>query len=123
MEAVDTLVHAAYMAAKVVSRLKKEPRYGVTYIRQWRTHRVLSLEQLAERVGLTHASLSRVERGLQPYNQDMLEALASALGTDVVSLLIRDPTDPDGIWTVWDQAKPAQRNQIVEIAKAVLRTA
>lgn len=115
-------VHPAYMAqAKVVSRLKPDPLYGSTYIRAWRTHRGLTLEQLAERVGVTHATLSRIERGKQPYNQVLLESLADALQTDAASLLIRDPEDPDGIWSLWDRAGPGTRRQLVDIAKTLLK--
>lgn len=123
-------VHPVYMAPKsnlavkerVVSRLKPDPKYGKTFIRDWRTFRALTLEQLAERVDVTHATLSRIERGLQPYNQALLEALADALATDTASLLIRDPRDPTGIWSIWDRANQGQRRQIVEIAETLLRT-
>ena len=37
------------------------------------------------------ALVSRIETGRQPYTQDYLEALASVLQTDLVSLLTRDP--------------------------------
>lgn len=101
--------------------------YRRTFIRQWRDHRGLTLEQLADRVGgdlggFTHASLSRIERGLQPYSQALLEAIADALMTDVPSLLTRDPEDPEGIWSIWDQAKPGERKMIVELAKTVRKT-
>lgn len=83
----------------------------------------MTLEQVGENVGLSHAQLGRIERGLQPYNQELLEALADLFGTDPASLLMRDPTDPDGIWTIWDQAKPGtQREMIVDLAKTVLKT-
>ena len=84
----------------------------------------MSLEKLADIVGeatgqgFTHASLSRIERGLQPYSQPILEAIADALGTDPASLLMRDPDEP-GIWSVWEQAKPGDRQKIVEIAKTI----
>ena len=117
----ESSVHHVYMAKKVTPRFR-EPLYRITFIRQWREYRGLTLERLAERVGTTHASLSRIERGLQPYGQELLESLASALQTDVASLLMRDPTDPDGIWSIWDQAKPGERRQIVEIAKALIKT-
>jgi transcriptional regulator with XRE-family HTH domain len=116
-----TALHHAYMAKRVTSRPRK-PQWRKTFIREWREHRQLTLEQLAERVGTTHATLSRVERGLIPYSQAMLEALAEALQTEPASLLIRNPTDPEGIWSVWDQAKPGQKQTIVEIAKTVLKT-
>ena|SRR3990167_4661010 len=106
---------------RVKPRPKRQPRKN--YIREWRKfHDNLSLERLAARIGTSHASLSRVERGLQPWNEGLLWGLAEALGTDPVSLLIRDPTDPEGIWSIWDQAKPAQRKQIVEVARTLLKT-
>jgi hypothetical protein len=63
-----------------------------------------------------------LERGLRGYTQDMLEALAEALTTDPASLLMRDPSDPEAIWSIWDQAKPGERRRIVEVAKALIRT-
>jgi transcriptional regulator with XRE-family HTH domain len=98
-------------------------QYRRTFIRQWRLHRGLTLERLAERVGTTHASLSRIERGIQPYAQPLLEAIAEALQTDPASLIMRNPADPEDIWSVWDHAKPGQRRQIIEIAKTLLKTA
>ena len=104
----------------VVSRLKRP--YRPTFIRNWRAHRNLTLAQLAQRIGTTHATLSRIERGLQPYNQLLLEAIAEALQTDPASLLMRNPDDPEGIWSVWENAKEGQRRQIVEIAKTLVKT-
>lgn len=83
---------------------------------------MLTQEALAERLNMSAANLSRVETGRQPYTQDLLEALADALRTDPASLLMRNPNDPEAIWTIWDQAKPGQRRQIVEIAKTLLKT-
>jgi transcriptional regulator with XRE-family HTH domain len=121
MERLASSVHPPYMKQK-----PKPPQFrrqfAPTFIRQWREHRGLTLEQLASRIGTTHASLSRVERGLQPYNQPLLEAVAEALRTDAASLIMRNPADPEGIWSVWDNAKPAERRQIVEIAKTLLKT-
>lgn len=111
-----------YMAPKKVRPRPKAPQYRRTFIRQWREHRGLTLEQLADRVETTHASLSRIERGRQPYSQALLEALAEALQTDPPSLLMRNPQDPEGIWSIWDQAKPGERQMIVDIAKTVVKT-
>lgn len=112
-----------YMAAKKVQPRFRKPQFRKTFIRHWREHRGLTLEQLAERVGTTHASLSRIERGKQPYSQPLLEAVAEALQTDPASLLMRNPQDPEGIWTVWDQAKTGeQRKMIVDIARTVVKT-
>jgi transcriptional regulator with XRE-family HTH domain len=121
MYAHSGAVHPVYMARKVTPRFKRQPRYRPTFIRQWRESIPLTLEQLAERVGTTHASLSRIERGIQPYSQELLEAIASALGTDAATLIMREPGEP-GIWSIWDQAKPGERQMIVDIAKTIVKT-
>jgi transcriptional regulator with XRE-family HTH domain len=72
---------------------------------------------------MTPAHISMLERGQRGYTQGTLEAVAAALQTDVASLLIRDPTDSEAIWTIWDRAKPAQRHQLVEIAKTLFSAA
>src|SRR5204863_9937591 len=79
-----------------------------TFFKEWRDHRGLSQERLAERLDTSVASVSRIETGKQPYTQDYLEALAAALQTDPASLLMRDPSDPDAIWTIWDNAKQGE---------------
>jgi transcriptional regulator with XRE-family HTH domain len=108
------------MAKQVKPRFKRKT-FRRTFIRQWRKHRNLTLAQVADRVGTTHATLSRIERGVQPYNQPLLEAIADALQTDPASLLMRNPEDPDGIWTVWENAEPAIRRQIIAIAQTLLK--
>ena len=100
-----------------------------TFIREWRKHRHLTLEQLSSRLqelgqaDMGPSALSMLERGQRGYTQQSLEAIANALSTDVASLLIRDPSDPDAIWSVWDHAKPGERKMIVDIAKTVIKTA
>lgn len=121
-------VHHVYMANKARPRFKQQARYRRTFIREWRESRDMTLETLAERVGekiggMTHASLSRIERGLQPYSQAILEAIAEELTNgDVASLLMRNPTDPEGMWSIWDQAKPGERKMIVDISKTIVKT-
>lgn len=115
-------VHHLYMAPRVTPRFRRQAIYRITFLRQYREKKGLTLEQLADRVGTTHATLSRIERGLQPYSQPMLEALAEELDTDPASLIMRDPTDPEGIWSIWDKAQPGERAIIVDIAKTITKT-
>lgn len=116
------LIHALCMVRKITPVPKPKAKRRPTFIRAWRKHRALTLETLAERVGITHASLSRIERGEQPYNQDILDRIADALMCGPADLLIRDPSDPDGIWSLWDQAKTGEaREEIVEHARLVIR--
>lgn len=79
-------------------------------LRQWRKHRGLTQEKLAERLGTSKGYISQLESGKQRYNQQHLEALAEALDCDPVDLLIRDPTDPDGIWSIWDRVRPVDQD-------------
>lgn len=72
---------------------------------------------------MSAAQLSRIETGKSPYTQDFLEMAAGAYMTDVASLLIRDPTDSEALWSIWDQAQPGERRQIIEVAKALRKTA
>lgn len=92
-----------------------------TFMRQWRQHREKTLVQVAEELHMTHGQLSRIERGLQPYNQELLEKLADLYRCDVVDILIRDPSQPESIWSLWDRAHPGERQQITTIAGALIK--
>jgi transcriptional regulator with XRE-family HTH domain len=102
--------------------MAKKPVHRPTFIRQWRQHRGYSLDQLAERVPMDKGNLSKVERGLLPYNQELLERMADALQTDPASLLMRDPTNTAAIWSLWDQASTVERQQIESVANALMET-
>lgn len=98
----------------------KQPPFQPTFIRQWRKHRGLTLEKLAERVDMTTGNLSNIETGKTGYSQATLEAIAGALRCAPADLLVRNPSDPDAIWTLWDRAEPGQRRQILGIIKGLL---
>jgi transcriptional regulator with XRE-family HTH domain len=71
-----------------------------TYIRAWREKRGYTLEDMIGRLDvlglkITGASLSRIERGIQPYSQDILEAIAGALNLSVADLVENDPNVPE----------------------------
>lgn len=117
--------------------MTSSPKFRKTFIRAWRKRIPnLTLEKVADRmeqlatkrkinkrsVITTASGLSMLENGQRRYTQETLELLAEVLQTDVASLLTRDPGDGDTIWAVWQEAKPGQRRQIVEIAKTLIRT-
>lgn len=97
----------------------KRPRRP-NFLRQWRKWKGLSLSAVGAEVAMTGPNLGRVEKGEVPYSQDLLEALADLYGCEVADLLMRDPSDPDGMWSIWEQAKPGERQQIVAVAKALV---
>lgn len=92
-----------------------------TFIRNWRKHRGYTLERLADMIGTSHATLSRIERGIVPYNQKLLERAAEALSCEPADLIMRDPLDPDGIWSIWDQAGKGERAKIVDMVKVLVK--
>lgn len=111
-----------YMSPARVRPRPKPVRFRPTFLRQWREYREMTLERAGEAVELSHAQLGRIERGLQPYNQGLLEALATLYKTDPASLIMRDPTREDAMWSLWDQAKDGQRLEIEKYAEFVVRS-
>lgn len=104
--------------AKVQTRFKN-PKRVRHFIREWRKHRGLSMEELAERVELTHGAISQLERGIVNYTQPTLEALAEALGCEPADLIMRNPLDDEAPWTIWDSLKPVQQKQAIRLMKAL----
>lgn len=110
------------------------------YLRQWRKAAGLSLEGVRDKaealfqdrvvaegeeidlnkIGLSHSTLSRIESFKVPYNQKLLEVLAEVYGTDVASLIIRDPTEPEGIWSIYDQIPVTERPRALKVISGVV---
>jgi transcriptional regulator with XRE-family HTH domain len=100
--------------------LQKPQSRNRHFVRQWREHRGLSQDQLAARLEMSKASLSRIETLKQPYTQDFLEACAAARKTHPASLLMRDPTAQEAIWSIWEKAAPGERKQIEDVARVLV---
>ena len=98
--------------AKVRTNFKKPAARH--FIRAWRKFRGLTLEKLAERVGVTHGALSQLERGQVNYTQPMLEALAEALACQPGDLIMRDPTS-EGAWSLLDSLTPETRRKAIDL--------
>lgn len=95
-------------------------------MREWREHRHLTLDQvvarldvLAENLQITKASLSRIERGLQAYRQPLLEALAEIYGCEPADMLMRDPSQDQMVWSLWDRLGEAERRQTLRFMQAI----
>ena len=98
MVAENCVRQDTYMARK--SSLKQT--VGPNSIRGWREAKGLTLQRLADRledlaVGITAASLSRIERSIQPYNQHQLEGIALALNCEPADLVMRAPPTKDQV--------------------------
>lgn len=105
---------------QVIPRLKRSAtRY---YFREWRKHRGLTQEALASRVGLSTPSISQIETGKQGFTDSTLEALADALSCEPGDLLMRDPTDAEAPWSLWESLTPDQRQTGIKLLKALKGT-
>ena len=80
-----------------VRMAKTARQWRKTYLREWREFRDRSLESAGARMGLTHGQLSKVERGLHPYNQHILEIAALEYRCTVADLLTRAPGPADAL--------------------------
>ena len=114
--------------------MKDSPQFRRTYIREWREKRGLSLRRLAERLEsspggdllLSHASISRIETGQQPYSQPILEAISAALGVPTWMLLEVDPNkdgDVIDLTVRLNKAPPQLREQVLNVLDAMLKSA
>ena len=110
------------------ARPHPKPARRPTFIRAWRKHRELTLAQLADRlqveleVDISEGQLSRIERGETPYSQDILEAVAQALRCEPADLIMRDPTQPNAIWSLIDTLEPVERARAIAVIKAMTGT-
>ena len=89
------------------------------YLREWRKYREMTQDKLGERTGLSKPYISQLERGHRQYTQDLLELFAEALRCEPVDLMMRDPTDPEGLWSIYDQLTAPQKKQAVEVLRVI----
>jgi transcriptional regulator with XRE-family HTH domain len=84
------------------------------FLKEWRTHRGLTQQQLADRLETTKSVISALENGKQRWNQDLVELAAEALNCEPADLIVRDPTAPEPIWSIWDRVPAANRSMAVK---------
>ena len=74
---------------------QRSPLHQPSFLRKWRKFRDLSQEELAERAGVKHSTVSRLENGVSAWVQDTMEGLAEVLDCSVQELLFMDPEKPE----------------------------
>lgn len=87
------------------------------FIKEWRLKKELNQAQLADKAGVTQSMVSRVENGRSSYDEEFLERVAIAMNVTPADLIMRDPSDPEGLWSITDQLTPVERAKLVEFAK------
>ena len=91
-----------------------------TFLRNWRKFKKLSQEAAAESLEIKQGTLSKIERGQLPYNQDFLEKAALVYGCDASDLLAVDPLAPreTDVVKLFRRATP----EVKRIVETILRT-
>lgn len=107
-------------SSKVVPRFKAKK--GLPLLAKWRKYRHgMTQDQLAEQSGVSQGMISHLEGQKTDYTGETLQKLAFALGCDPADLIMRDPTDSEAPWTIWETLKPPERRVAVEMLKGIKR--
>lgn len=96
------------------SRKKIGPYIPKLYIRELRQEQNLSMVQLLEKVAargviLTEASLSRIERSIQPVDTPTLHAIAQALGASIATVMTGIRPDHEDVSRLYERLDPRDR--------------
>lgn len=102
------------------------------YLTEWREHRGLSQDELAERVTaltekwekpvrLSGGDVSKLERGKRRYNRDQIEAFAQILKCDSPADLFYTPQEVDEIRRIVNALVLRGRSGDMRVLRALLR--
>lgn len=102
--------------------MSKRPARQRIYLREWRKHRNLTQETLTARLEVDRTIVSKIETGKLDYHQAFLERAAEALNCEPADLLVRDPSRPEAIWSIWEQIAPVDRPKALAVLQALKNT-
>jgi transcriptional regulator with XRE-family HTH domain len=95
---------------------------GGILLRQWRLHRDLTIEALAECAGVSAGTIAGIENGGVGFSGDTLEKLATALGTTIAFLFGINPLAgaETEILAIWEHASKDERQRIIDFSRGVI---
>lgn len=103
------------------ANMETEKNGGPNFLRAWRLHRGMTLEDLAAKVGTTAGVISLLETGERGLSAKWLRRLAPVFETTPGHLLDHDPTQVSAdVVNIWTHASFRQKQQIVDIAKTIV---
>jgi transcriptional regulator with XRE-family HTH domain len=92
------------------------------YLREYRDDRGLTQEQLAERIGTTKATISRIENGRRDPTLGFLGAAVEALGRGLVVSDLFSPPEQPSVDAKLRTASQRVREQVYVVVEALLKT-
>lgn len=94
-----------------------------TFLAEWRKFRNMTQERVAEMVEVDQTTISRLERGKVPYDQDILERLSLVYGCEPHELIAINPLLGPEIKLVWTAVeKSPRRKEIFAVINTMLKT-
>ncbi len=90
----------------------KRMNKGRNFVREWRKHRKLTQEKLAEMTGYTPSSISQLETGAQGYEEATLVRLSEALQCKPGDLISGPPAEV-ALLQELRELDPAQRDGVI----------
>jgi transcriptional regulator with XRE-family HTH domain len=109
------------LATTMVARIgPKNPSKMRVFLREWRDYLGLTQEEIANRIGTTKGTISRMEGSSREPNLGYLAAFAEAVDRDVADLF-RDPARPSRD-ELLRNASPEQLRQAIELIQSVRKT-
>ncbi|PLW77870.1 helix-turn-helix domain-containing protein [Cohaesibacter celericrescens] len=110
---------------KIIITLMVE-RFGKTsgqlsrwYLREWRKHRGLNQDELANAIDSTKGTISRMELGTRPYNQPFLEACAEVLNCSPADLLSGPPEENGMLDELHSKLSGKSKEQLAKILNLI----
>ena len=88
-----------------------------TYLLEWRKFRDMKLEDVGRLMGIDKTAISRIERGLTPYDQIHLQQMSEIYRATIPDLLYTDPrrqTQPNQFGMVGFQNAPKRSAKKVQ---------
>ena len=76
-------------------------------------------EAAAERLGITQCTLSRIETGKLPYNQDFLEQAAKVYNCTAIDLIGRNPFDTSAYWAIFETLNKLPKHRQTDAARII----
>jgi transcriptional regulator with XRE-family HTH domain len=89
------------------------------FIREWRRHRGLTQDELANAIRVDRTYLNKIERGKRRYIPSVLEAMAETLGCAPGDLISRRPDQTSEIEALYMSLSAEDRSRAIAVLKTV----
>lgn len=103
-----------------ISEVAEKPPH---FLREWRTFRHMTQQELAEAIGTSKTVISEMERGNLQLSPKWLRKMAPVLNTSPGYILDHDPEDlPTDVLDIWASIDERDRDQARRVLESFRRT-